>query len=64
MKYKSLGRSGLIVSELCLGTMVFGEDTTRAAEVQLSSDELGRLDEVSALEEGYQYRFLNMYAAR
>jgi len=26
MKYKTLGRSGLHVSELCLGTMTFGED--------------------------------------
>ena len=26
MKYKMLGRSGLRVSELCLGTMTFGED--------------------------------------
>ena len=24
MRYRSLGRSGLIVSELCLGTMTFG----------------------------------------
>jgi aryl-alcohol dehydrogenase-like predicted oxidoreductase len=24
MKYKQLGRSGLLVSELCLGTMTFG----------------------------------------
>jgi aryl-alcohol dehydrogenase-like predicted oxidoreductase len=27
MEYKSLGRSGLMVSELCLGTMVFGDDS-------------------------------------
>src|SRR6478672_10209007 len=26
MKYRLLGRSGLRVSELCLGTMTFGED--------------------------------------
>lgn len=26
MKYKLLGKSGLRVSELCLGTMTFGED--------------------------------------
>ena len=26
MKYKFLGNSGLRVSELCLGTMTFGED--------------------------------------
>lgn len=29
MKYKRLGNSGLIVSDLCLGTMIFGEDGTR-----------------------------------
>ena len=29
MKYKPLGKSGLMVSELCLGTMVFGEDSSR-----------------------------------
>ena len=32
MKYKPLGRSGLIVSELCLGTMIFGDDTRGADE--------------------------------
>lgn len=26
MRYKLLGKSGLRVSELCLGTMAFGED--------------------------------------
>jgi len=26
MEYRSLGKSGLLVSEICLGTMVFGED--------------------------------------
>jgi aryl-alcohol dehydrogenase-like predicted oxidoreductase len=30
MKYNPLGRSGLLVSELCLGTMVFGEDSQRS----------------------------------
>lgn len=30
MRYKSLGYSGLIVSELCLGTMIFGEDSKRS----------------------------------
>lgn len=29
MKYKQLGKSGLIVSELALGTMLFGETSTR-----------------------------------
>ena len=32
MQYKPLGHSGLIVSELCLGTMVFGDDTRGADE--------------------------------
>lgn len=31
MKYKLLGRSGLRVSELCLGTMTFGEDWEQGA---------------------------------
>lgn len=30
MKYRRLGRSGLQVSELCLGTMIFGEDSPRS----------------------------------
>lgn len=30
MRYKPLGRSGLMVSELCLGTMIFGEDSQRS----------------------------------
>ncbi len=29
MRYKLLGKSGLRVSELCLGTMTFGEDWVR-----------------------------------
>ena len=32
MKYKPLGHSGLIVSELCLGTMVFGDEERGADE--------------------------------
>ena len=32
MKYKILGRSGLRVSELCLGTMTFGEETGIGAD--------------------------------
>lgn len=30
MKYKRLGNSGLFVSDLCLGTMIFGEDSQRS----------------------------------
>lgn len=29
MQYKTLGRTGLIVSDLCLGTMIFGEEGVR-----------------------------------
>ncbi|HEV7518252.1 MAG TPA: aldo/keto reductase, partial [Thermoanaerobaculia bacterium] len=32
MRYKLLGRSGLRVSELCLGTMNFGEDSGYGAD--------------------------------
>lgn len=30
MNYKKLGSSGLLVSDLCLGTMIFGEDSERS----------------------------------
>src|SRR6266480_2549856 len=29
MNYQQLGRSGLLVSSLCLGTMIFGEESER-----------------------------------
>jgi aryl-alcohol dehydrogenase-like predicted oxidoreductase len=32
MKYRPLGASGLMVSELCLGTMVFGETGARGTD--------------------------------
>jgi len=32
MKYNSLGHSGLMVSEACLGTMIFGEDSERSTD--------------------------------
>jgi aryl-alcohol dehydrogenase-like predicted oxidoreductase len=32
VQYKPLGHSGLMVSELCLGTMIFGDDTRGADE--------------------------------
>ena len=30
MKFRKLGKSGLLVSELALGTMIFGEDSQRS----------------------------------
>src|SRR5437899_11731364 len=38
MRFKQLGRSGLVVSDLCLGTMIFGEESVRgtpAGEAEL-----------------------------
>jgi aryl-alcohol dehydrogenase-like predicted oxidoreductase len=32
MKYRRLGNSGLMVSELCLGTMIFGEESDRSTD--------------------------------
>ena len=32
MQYRRLGRSGLIVSDLCLGTMIFGEEGPRSTD--------------------------------
>ena len=34
MKHNPLGNSGLLVSELCLGTMVFGEESSRGTDSQ------------------------------
>jgi aryl-alcohol dehydrogenase-like predicted oxidoreductase len=44
MKYKPLGRTGLFVSELCLGTMTFGGATTASGEIgQLQQEESERI---------------------
>ncbi len=37
MEYRRLGNSGLLVSELCLGTMIFGEDSQRSASPETST---------------------------
>lgn len=36
MKYRTLGACGLVVSEFCLGTMVFGETGARATDPQMA----------------------------
>lgn len=33
MDMRQLGQSGLLVSDLCLGTMIFGEDSPRSRPV-------------------------------
>ncbi|MFQ5996326.1 MAG: aldo/keto reductase [Dehalococcoidales bacterium] len=35
MKYRKLGRTGLMVSEICLGTMTFGNQIDEAESVKL-----------------------------
>ena len=40
--YRTLGRSGLRVSPLCLGTMTFGEDWSWGSTVEESEAILGR----------------------
>lgn len=35
MEYRRLGRSGLAVSELCLGTMTFGKDTSETDSIDM-----------------------------
>lgn len=36
MKYQTLGQSGLVISRLCLGTMIFGERNARGADEKTS----------------------------
>jgi len=42
MKYRQLGRSGLKVSELCLGTMNFGPRTSEHASFEILSEAVAR----------------------
>ena len=41
MKYKNLGRSGLSVSQLCLGTMNFGPETDESTSHAIMDAALG-----------------------
>lgn len=54
MRYKRLGNTGLVVSEVCLGTMTFGGNgfwTSIGAQTQKDADELMRV----ALEGGVNF---------
>ena len=38
MQYRSLGKSNLKVSALCLGTMMFGDQTAKAEAASIVAD--------------------------
>lgn len=42
MEMRQLGGSGLLVSELCLGTMIFGEDSDRSTPPQIAREMIDR----------------------
>ena len=54
MHYRQLGRSGLLVSELALGTMVFGEESQRSNHPK----ELERTQPGKCFRDNYPYRLL------
>ena len=58
MRIRTLGRSGLRVSELCLGTMTF--DTLAAAGTSVPREILARLDEASAIVPEYPNAFIDI----
>jgi aryl-alcohol dehydrogenase-like predicted oxidoreductase len=73
MRTPMLGRSGLRVSELCLGTMTFGvtsvilgarslsqlDDTLAAAGTSVPAEVLARLDQASAIPPEYPNAFID-----
>ena len=42
MRYRQLGRSGLLVSELALGTMIFGEESQRSTPPEVAAEIIHR----------------------
>lgn len=54
MKYKQLGKTGVLVSELCLGTMTFGGSGYWKAVGQLAEDEVTNLLK-TALDNGINF---------
>lgn len=63
MRYRTLGPSGLLVSELCLGTMTFGGSEGLWGQIgQLRQDEADRLVK-AALDAGINFiDTANVYA--
>ena len=42
MEYRSLGRTGMQVSQICLGTMMFGQKTDKAESIRIIDHSLSR----------------------
>ena len=71
MKYELLGRSGLRVSQLCLGTMTFGEDWQWGADKNVSRQMFERfgeaggnfLDTANGYTEGTSEKFVGEFIA-
>jgi len=42
MEYRSLGRTGVQVSQICLGTMMFGQKTDKAESIRIIDHSLSR----------------------
>ena len=59
MDNRQLGRSGLLVSELCLGTMIFGEDSPRSTTPDIARQMIDRFLEAG----GNFIDTSNVYAA-
>jgi aryl-alcohol dehydrogenase-like predicted oxidoreductase len=72
MRYKLLGRSGLKVSELCLGTMSFGTEWGTGAEKEESKKVFDRfveaggnfLDTANRYTEGTSEKFLGEFMGK
>ena len=58
MNYRRLGNSGLLVSELALGTMIFGEQSDRGAPPDEAERMIGRYLEAG----GNHFDLANVYA--
>ena len=54
MNYRQLGNSGLVVSELCLGTMTFGQGEYRGFQSTLDETKASKLVSI-ALENGINF---------
>src|SRR5215468_11241924 len=68
MEYRNLGRTGVKVSQLCLGTMMFGRNTNEADSVAIIEHALDKginfVDTANAYSAGASERFVGKALAR